>query len=316
MNDLQLQKKDHLTRQAKSVLKRTAQDIIELSQICHEYHQEFGYQEYIGWIKDDLGISKSFGCNLLNVFDRFGVSPNFGLTEIQPSVLLLISEPSTPENAIQEVLEKASNGEQVKVAEAKEIIEKNKKIAEQDKLILDLRNKIIDLRSQIPTDDVLKQIEKLKQELQRAQNKPPEIKEPEDYNQLKQDIKKLESEKQTLKQKMEIEVNEKVKQEFIKLQAEIDKKKSQAEYYEQKIKELEPLKDKLIAEYDDIEANKSMLPKIEDALIVVAGQINILHEDVKTIPDEFIPKWLKLAEQMEFGAKLIRKAIGVEACLN
>ena len=36
--DLQVQKKEYLTAQARNVLKRTAQDIIDLSQICHEYH--------------------------------------------------------------------------------------------------------------------------------------------------------------------------------------------------------------------------------------------------------------------------------------
>jgi hypothetical protein len=98
MTDMVSMKKDLLTQQARNVLKRTAQDIIDLSQICHEYHEEFGYQEYIRWVKEDLGISKPMGCNLLNVHERFG-SLNFRPTDIQPSVLYLLAAPSTPETA-------------------------------------------------------------------------------------------------------------------------------------------------------------------------------------------------------------------------
>ena len=58
MDELILRKHEYTIR-AKQVLKRTAQDVIELSQIAHEYHEAFGYQEYIRWIKEDLQISEN-----------------------------------------------------------------------------------------------------------------------------------------------------------------------------------------------------------------------------------------------------------------
>ena len=60
MDELILRKHEYTIR-AKQVLKRTAEDIIELSQICHEFHEEFGYQEYFAVGKDELGLSKKYG---------------------------------------------------------------------------------------------------------------------------------------------------------------------------------------------------------------------------------------------------------------
>ncbi|MEW5805042.1 MAG: hypothetical protein AB1847_23400 [bacterium] len=65
-------KKFEYTIRAKQVLKRTAEDIVELSQICHEYHQEFGYQEYVRWVRNELGLSGTYGKNLLNVYENYG----------------------------------------------------------------------------------------------------------------------------------------------------------------------------------------------------------------------------------------------------
>lgn len=73
-------------------------DIIELSKIAHEYHQEFGYQEYIGWI-GELGLSEVQGKRFLNVFENFGSTALNAVTDIQPTILYLLSAPSTPESA-------------------------------------------------------------------------------------------------------------------------------------------------------------------------------------------------------------------------
>ena len=91
------------------MLKRTAQDIVDLSQICHEYHEEFGYQEYIRWVKEDLGLSGRMGRSVLNVFEQFGTT-KFAVDNIQPSILYLLAAPSTPESAREEAVEKAEAG--------------------------------------------------------------------------------------------------------------------------------------------------------------------------------------------------------------
>ena len=84
-------------------------DIIELSKIAHDYHQAFGYQEYISWVKDELGLSDFMGKNLLNVNSQFGFRDIISLNDIKPTVLYLLSAPSTPESARTEAIEKAES---------------------------------------------------------------------------------------------------------------------------------------------------------------------------------------------------------------
>jgi len=129
MDEIILQKHEYTIR-AKQVLKRTAQDVIELSQIAHEYHEAFGYQEYVRWVKDDLQISEMFGTRILNVYKQFGSTNNLLVEEFQPSALYLLSAPSTPEPAREEALSLAESGEKISHAKAQEIIAKYKAEAE------------------------------------------------------------------------------------------------------------------------------------------------------------------------------------------
>jgi len=199
--DLIEQRKNFLTNQARSVLKRTAQDIIDLSQICHEYHEEFGYQEYIRWVKEDLGISKRLGLSWLNVYEKFG-SANFAPIDIQPSVLYLLAAPSTPESAREEAIEKAEAGESLSHKQAQELIEAHKALAEREERINDLQKQILSLQSKLPTKDVIEKIQELTIALEAERNKPAvEIERvveviPEDYEGTKAE---LETTKDTLK---------------------------------------------------------------------------------------------------------------------
>jgi hypothetical protein len=79
--------------------------------LTHEYHEEFGYQEYIRWVKEDLGISDRMGRRVLSVYDQFGIAANLAVDNIQPSVLYLLAAPSTPETAREEAIQKAESGE-------------------------------------------------------------------------------------------------------------------------------------------------------------------------------------------------------------
>ena len=78
--------------------KRTANEYVSLSRICHEYHEEFGYQEYERWVKDDLGLGKTRGTQLLNIYERFGLS-SLSELNIQSTIICLLSSPSVPESA-------------------------------------------------------------------------------------------------------------------------------------------------------------------------------------------------------------------------
>jgi len=129
LNSIITQKREYLTSQAKNILKRTAQDIVDLSQICHEFHQEFGYQEYIGWVKEDLGLGETYGKNLLSVYENFATTQCV-VSSFDSSAIRLLSAPSTPESAREEAKKMADEGEKVSHKIAKELTEAHKRIKE------------------------------------------------------------------------------------------------------------------------------------------------------------------------------------------
>ena len=194
-NTLQTQKREYLTQQAKNVLKRTAQDILDLSQICHEYRQEFGYQDYIEWVKNDLGLAETMGKRMLNVAERFSVGSNLDLKEIHVSALYALAAPSVPESARQEAIDLAESGEKVTHADAQELIRAHKLIADHEKRIAEYDDNIRKLKSQLPTTDVLQQIAKLQADLIAEKDKGPvevvKVVEPEDYQKVKQERQDL-----------------------------------------------------------------------------------------------------------------------------
>ena len=110
LNEITIQKKGYLTKMALASLKRTAYEYVNLSQICHEYHQEFGYQDYTAWVKNDLGLGSRRGDQLLNVYDRFGVTAVTAVENLPAEIMVLLAAPSVPESARIEAIEKVENG--------------------------------------------------------------------------------------------------------------------------------------------------------------------------------------------------------------
>jgi DNA repair exonuclease SbcCD ATPase subunit len=224
MSDQLALKKVEYTVRAKQVLKRTAEDIIELSQICHEYHQEFGYQEYVRWLKDDLGMSETYGRNLLNVYKQFGFTAQCAVIPcFDSSALRLLSENSTPESARQEALDRAEQGETISYKAAHEIVDRYKaqvndlkeklnKAESLNKLSKDIAGEA--QRYKQETEGYRQEAEALRGKLIAEQGKEPEviekivevekevIKTPEDYEQTKKELEKAKGELDRTKTKL------------------------------------------------------------------------------------------------------------------
>jgi hypothetical protein len=49
------------------------------------------YQEYIRWVKEDLGLGSGSGDRFLQVYNQFGATTNLVVNEFQPSVLYLLA---------------------------------------------------------------------------------------------------------------------------------------------------------------------------------------------------------------------------------
>lgn len=87
-------------------------------------NQEGGFMK---WVKDELGWSRQYAYNYINVFDTFGTLPNeaqnlpIGLT-----AAIALGKPSTPAEARTEALKLAESGKTISASTAKDIIKKHK----------------------------------------------------------------------------------------------------------------------------------------------------------------------------------------------
>ena len=239
------------TIRAKEILKRTAQDVIELSRIAHDVHEQYGYQRYIEWVKDDLGLSETFGRNALNVFNKFGSTAKFAV-DIAPSALYLLSAPSTPEPVRQEAIKKAENGEQITHKLTKELKEKHKKELENkekelskqfEKEIKEKKTALSKIQEKQTENE--KKIKELEKQIKEEKKKKIKTVEPDDYRGLIESVSKLEGEK-TVLENDRIEISKTAKQiekektdiqeNYIKLSEKLDKKEKELKQIKEKPK--------------------------------------------------------------------------------
>jgi len=300
LNDLVETKKQQFTIRAKSCLKRLAQDIVELSQIAHEYHGEFGYRDYIEWVKNDLGLSETYGKNMLNVFKNIGAQ--CAVDNISSSALRLLAAPSTPEPARQEAIAKAEAGETVTHADAKELVEAHKKI---DTLQTEIRK----LKNQLPTNDVLQQIVILQKQLEEEKNKPP--KPPQDYDAIKSEKARLEKQIKDLKDKQENAIKQGITQELSKYANEINTKQKQIESLNNSIKGLFETRDKLNAEHGVLKVYGDSRDIVRKSLYAIAIAIQDAFEE-GPIPESYLAEFRGFIKDMRNGAIAIESQIGGE----
>ena len=84
---------------------------------------------FLQWIKDELGWSRQYAYNYINVFETFGDLPDeaqdlpIGLT-----AAIALGRPSTPEDARKEAVEMAEAGKPVSASTARDIIRKHKEL--------------------------------------------------------------------------------------------------------------------------------------------------------------------------------------------
>lgn len=114
--------------------RKTAVDFWESGRDFHEAQQELalrGYGCFIQWAESETGYKKSSVYRMID-FHKNIEFPNLGNTSVAISAFYLLSSPSTPEEARQEAMDRAQNGEIITPGKAKEIVEDHKK-AKQEK---------------------------------------------------------------------------------------------------------------------------------------------------------------------------------------
>lgn len=114
------------TVEIKALMKRAAQDIIEIGQRLIEVKAALGHGHFGAWLSAEFDWDVTSAWRFMNVATRFC---NLQDLEIAPSALYLLAAPSTPEAARQEAIERAEAGEEITYSAAREIVAEFKELA-------------------------------------------------------------------------------------------------------------------------------------------------------------------------------------------
>jgi hypothetical protein len=110
------------TGEIKSLMKRSAQDILDIGAKMVDVQARIPHGSFLGWLAlefPDLGRSTAY--NLMAVARQFD-GANFQQLEISTKALYLLASPSTPEAARTEALERAQGGEKITYTTAQSIV--------------------------------------------------------------------------------------------------------------------------------------------------------------------------------------------------
>ena len=114
------------TNEIKALMRRNAKDIIDIGQKLIEVKQHLEHGSFRNWLKFEFNWSLSTATRFVQVAQQFKCVKLTHLN-LTASTLYLIAAPSTPEQVRKEVLERASNGENIGYTKVKAIICQHRK---------------------------------------------------------------------------------------------------------------------------------------------------------------------------------------------
>lgn len=110
------------TGEIRLLMKRTAQDIIEIGQRLLSVKEKLGHGCFLDWIDAEFEWSYPTAARFIQVTNYF--SKGYQIDKFAPSALYLLAAPSTPETARTEAIALAATGEQITYTTAKAIKQK------------------------------------------------------------------------------------------------------------------------------------------------------------------------------------------------
>jgi DNA repair exonuclease SbcCD ATPase subunit len=122
--DLQVEVKSASER-IKLRMKRTAEDIIEIGKDLIAIKEKLPHGQFLPWIDSEFGLTDKTAQNFMNVTERFGGKSEI-ISDFKPTLLYLLAAPSTPDEVVEQVIEKVEAGETVTPKEVKELKQKLK----------------------------------------------------------------------------------------------------------------------------------------------------------------------------------------------
>ena len=116
------------TSEIKSLMRRTAQDLIDIGQKLIEVKQQLGHGNFEAWLKAEFGWGEWTARKFIQVARKFK-SVKFTDLSVATSALYLLASSYTPEDACKEVLERAVLGDVISYTKAKTIVTQHQEAA-------------------------------------------------------------------------------------------------------------------------------------------------------------------------------------------
>jgi hypothetical protein len=141
------------TSELKSLMRRSAQDIIDIGQKLTEVKEKLGHGNFRAWLRGEFSWSVRTAARFMQVATQFKCAKLAHLN-IAVSALYLLAKPSTPEKARKQALEMAKEGEYITHTKAKAIISRNQEEAQPNSLkpaTIDISAKATEVNSLAPS---------------------------------------------------------------------------------------------------------------------------------------------------------------------
>lgn len=110
------------TRAIQFLMKRSAEDIVEIGRRLIEVKQRLGHGRFGVWLSAEFEWTQETARRFMKVAQQFGQNPQ--IVDFAPSALYLLAEPSTPAPARSEAIARAEAGESITHKAALEIKQK------------------------------------------------------------------------------------------------------------------------------------------------------------------------------------------------
>ena len=114
------------TNEIKSLMRRTAQDLIDIGQKLTEVKEQLEHGNFMNWLKAEFDWSVSAATRFMRVSEQFKFV-NLANLNFAPSALYELAAPSTPEKARTEAISRARSGEKITYSLAKALVSQHKK---------------------------------------------------------------------------------------------------------------------------------------------------------------------------------------------
>src|SRR5262245_13527098 len=102
--------------------KRVVADVIEIGRLLTECKRICGHGNWLPWLEREFKWTEMSATRFMNVYEM-SQSNNLLDLELPISGLYLLAAPSTPQEARDEIIDRAQAGETIPVAETKRVIE-------------------------------------------------------------------------------------------------------------------------------------------------------------------------------------------------